>query len=371
MSGIYIHIPFCRHKCFYCNFYSINHLKRKEDVEKTIVAELSLRKDFLQDSLVETIYFGGGTPTLMGIKSLEHIINTIYQHFHVADEPEITIEANPDDLSFDFSQELRHLCNRLSIGVQSFQDEELQLLGRLHNAETAKNAIQNVRRSGFDNISIDLIYGINNDMERFQKSVETVLAFSPEHLSAYALTCEPHTVLDTLVKRKQHFLASDEAIIDQYRYLIETLKDHHFHHYEISNFALSGYEARHNSSYWNGTPYLGVGPAAHSFSGKIRQWNIASVEQYVQAMESGKWTRESEELTEYMQYEELVMLRLRTSKGVDIQEVNERFGVSIAQQLSQKAQKYIVTGDMVKQNGTYRIAEHAFLISDTIIADLV
>ncbi|MDD4848143.1 MAG: radical SAM family heme chaperone HemW [Bacteroidales bacterium] len=371
MSGIYIHIPFCRQKCYYCNFYSINNLHQKDTLETALIAELSLRQSFLQDSIVETIYFGGGTPTLMGISSLEKILDAIYRRFRVSNQPEITIETNPDDLTLSFSNDLLHLCNRLSIGIQSFNDDELRYLGRQHNAETAIQAISNCRTAGFNNISLDLIYGINNDLISFQKSVATALRFHPEHLSAYALTCEPNTVFSRLIAQKKRSSASDEAVAEQYQYLTEQLKNNGYQHYEISNFSKPDFTSKHNSNYWNGTPYLGIGPSAHSFSGDVREWNSASVTQYVQDLHNGFRPFEQEQLTEVMQFEEMVMLRLRTAQGVDIAEMAEKFGETMAKQWIKKAQKYLSTGDITEHNGCYRIAEKSFLISDAIIVDLV
>lgn len=371
MSGIYIHIPFCRKKCFYCNFFSVTHLKQKDVVIDAIIAELFLQKNYLTNTTVETIYFGGGTPTLIGIQSLERILDTIYKNFSVSSNPEITIEANPDDLSLAFSQELKKLCNRLSIGIQSFNETELQFLGRLHHVETAKKAINNVRSAGFENLSLDLIYGINNDIALFQNSLETILLYHPEHISAYTLTCEPNTIFEKMVLQKKRILAADDAIAEQYLYLIEKLRNSGYQHYEISNFSLPDKHSIHNSNYWNGTPYLGVGPAAHSFSGNVRQWNTDVIEKYVKAIQNHEIAAEKEELTEIMHYEEFVMLTLRTTNGISLKEISERFGKKTAEQFMKKIQKYLTAGVIIKKNDVYRIAETSFLISDTIIAGLI
>lgn len=371
MSSIYIHIPFCKQKCFYCNFYSINNLQQINSTVEAIVAELILRKSDLQNSTIETIYFGGGTPTLIGLPLLEKILETVYNNFPVAEKAEITIEANPDDLSLSFLIGLKKICNRLSIGIQSFNDNELQYLGRRHDAETAKNAIENARTAGFDNLSLDLIYGINNDKALFQNSLNTLLTFCPEHISAYTLTCEPNTIFEKLVLQKKRALALEESIFEQYLYLIEKLHDNGYHHYEISNFSIPEKHSKHNSNYWNGTHYLGVGPAAHSFFGNMRRWNTASVEKYVSAVKNHENITERELLTEIMQYEELVMLRLRTANGIALQEIAEKFGEKTARQFVENAQKFLETGEMIEENRHLRIAETSFLISDSIIADLI
>lgn len=370
MSGIYIHIPFCKQKCFYCNFYSISDLKNKHAVIEAIIEELKQRKDYLQQETVETIYFGGGTPTLLDFQNLEKILQTIYQNFSVAENPEITIEANPENLTSNFSKELKQLFNRISIGIQSFNKEELEYIGRLHHIENSKKAIENVRSAGFKNISLDLIYGIQNNLSLFQKSLETLISYQPEHISAYTLTCEPNTIFENLVLKNKRTLASEESIVEQYLYLIEYLKKNNYLHYEISNFSLPDKHSKHNSNYWNEIPYLGVGPSAHSFNKDSRQWNPTSIENYLKAIKENTFEENREFLTRKIQMEEFIMLRLRTTQGLPIQVMSNKFGKEIAEQFHQKAQKYLNTKELYIEDDFYRISEKSLLVSDSIIANL-
>ena len=279
-------------------------------------------------SCVQTIYFGGGTPTLMPIHLLEKILNAIYENFDVDPDAEITIEANPEQCSFEYLSELRKLgFNRISIGIQSFNDYILQFLGRTHSATDAFLALENAQKAGFENISVDLMCGIYlRSLKDWAQELKTVFELPVKHLSAYSLTVEENTLLHKKITQKKILNVDEEQSLQEMKILMEEAEKNGFEHYEVSNFALKGFHSKHNSNYWNGTPYLGFGAGAHSFSGDTRSWNIANVEKYIHAIQNNENCFETEYLTPENQYNEYILLRLRTKNGIDLKHLEENFG---------------------------------------------
>ncbi len=337
MSGIYIHFPFCKSKCIYCNFYSVAALQHKEAYLSALLKEVEMTTGYLPDKHVVTVYFGGGTPSLLDVSEVETILNALSRHYDFSADAEITLEANPEQLKKQYVKDLKALgINRLSVGVQSFSDDILQLLKRRHTAVDAEQALHTVFEAGFDNVSIDLIYGIPYRSDnQWNDELSKAFSFPITHLSAYSLTVEPSTLLDRKIKNKQFLPIDERKEEDNYKQLIDRAKLSGFEHYEISNFAKNGCFSRHNFAYWEGVPYLGLGPSAHSFDGQSRQWNPADIQQYVKNIATGCREEEKEELTAEMRFNEYVMLMLRTYKGIDIEYIRTQFGVQYADQVLQ------------------------------------
>ncbi len=373
MSGIYIHFPFCKSKCIYCNFYSIAALQQKEAYLSALLKELDIASSYLPDKHVATVYFGGGTPSLLDISEVETILTALSQRYNLSADAEITFEANPEQLDKQYARDLKSMgINRLSVGIQSFSDNILQLLKRRHTAAEAKQALLTVFEAGFENVSVDLIYGIPYRSEN-QWNDELVLAFSfpITHLSAYSLTVEPSTLLDRKIRSKQ-FLPIDERIEeDNYKQLIDKAQSSGFVHYEISNFAKNGWFSRHNFAYWEGVPYLGLGPSAHSFDGHSRQWNPADIQQYVQNIEVGHREEEKELLTIEMQFNEYVMLMLRTFKGIDIEHIKTHFGVQYANRTLQHWSRVPATYYCQPEASHYVLTAAGMRFADKIAVDLL
>ncbi len=345
MAGIYIHIPFCKQACHYCDFHFSTTLKRKDDMIKALVQELVLRKDELENELIETIYFGGGTPSLLMIDEIRLLTDTIYQNYKVINNPEITLEANPDDLTAEKIQQLANSpINRLSIGIQSFFDEDLKAMNRAHTALEAKRSL--TAASGyFDNITIDLIYGIPNmSNERWRQNLRTAFDFGVHHISSYALTVEPKTALDNFIRQGKYPKLSEDLALEHFNTLVEETEKEGFVQYEISNFGKPGYFSKHNTSYWLGKKYLGIGPSAHSFDGKFRSWNISNNIKYIKAIASGILPKDNEELTLKDRFNETIMTGLRTIWGVSISEVERNFGSSYKDHLVKNSNKFIKNG---------------------------
>ncbi|MGB5462321.1 MAG: radical SAM family heme chaperone HemW [Aureibaculum sp.] len=345
MAGIYIHIPFCKQACHYCDFHFSTTLKRKDDMIKALVQELVLRKVELENELIETIYFGGGTPSLLMIDEIRLLTDTIYQNFKVINDPEITLEANPDDLTAEKIQQLANSpINRLSIGIQSFFDEDLKAMNRAHTALEAKRSL--TAASGyFDNITIDLIYGIPNmSNERWEQNIRTALDYGVHHISSYALTIEPKTALDNFIRQGKYPKLSEDLALEHFNTLVEETEKEGFVQYEISNLGKPGYFSKHNTSYWLGKKYLGIGPSAHSFDGKFRSWNISNNIKYIKAIASGIVPKDNEELTLNDRFNETIMTGLRTIWGVSISEVERNFGSSYKDHLVKNSNKFIKNG---------------------------
>jgi oxygen-independent coproporphyrinogen-3 oxidase len=345
MSGIYIHIPFCKQACFYCDFHFSTSMKKKDELISALKIELKLRKDELQNQTIETIYFGGGTPSLLTNNELESILNSVYENFKVVEEPEITLEANPDDLSNKRIKELTHTpINRLSIGIQSFFEDDLKSMNRAHNAKEANKCLEEVTKH-FDNITIDLIYGIPNmSLEKWDKNLQTAFDFGVNHISSYALTVEPKTALDTFIKKGSYPPIDETLSLDHFNHLVTATKKQGFVHYEISNFGKPDYLSKHNRSYWQGKSYLGIGPSAHSFNGIQRSWNVSNNTKYIQAIQSNILPNTTEILTVKDQYNEYVMTGLRTIWGVSLGKVEKDFGELFVQHLKASAENFINQG---------------------------
>jgi len=324
---IYLHTPFCKSKCVYCGFYSVANLQGKESYLDALRKEVQLRQDYLCGKPIQTLYFGGGTPSLLTLNELEGTLQLLGNHFDLSQLQEFTIEANPEQLTEEYCAGLRALgVNRLSIGVQSFQDPVLRFMGRRHTADEALKAVNNAA-AAFDNLSIDLIYGVSErDNAHWREDLRTALSLPIRHLSCYALTPEENSILYKQIEHRKHEPVDDDLAAQQYQILLEMLPHSALQQYEISNFAVPGFESKHNSNYWNHTPYIGLGPAAHSFNGHSRQWNPANLKQYMENMAQGKDCEERETLTEDDLYNETLLLGLRTRTGVDLSALGARFG---------------------------------------------
>jgi oxygen-independent coproporphyrinogen-3 oxidase len=344
-GGIYIHIPFCKQACFYCDFHFSTSLKKKDELVKCLAKELELRKTEFQNQTIETIYFGGGTPSLLTKDELQMLIDSVYNNYEVAENPEITLEANPDDLSSNRILELSKTpLNRLSIGVQSFFEDDLKSMDRAHNATEAKECLTEATRY-FDNITIDLIYGIPNmSIEKWNENLEIAFGFGVNHISSYALTVEPKTALDTFIKKGTYPPLDENLARQHFNHLVKKTSEQGFLHYEISNFGKPNYFSKHNTSYWQGKPYLGIGPSAHSFQGNQRSWNVSNNTKYVQSIKNNTLPNTIEVLSEQDHYNEYVMTGLRTIWGVSFEKVERDFGTGFLLHLKGSAEKFISQG---------------------------
>lgn len=328
MAGIYLHIPFCKKACYYCDFHFSTSSQYKEEMVAALRAEIVLQKGYLNGQTIDTIYFGGGTPSLLSSDELKLIMDTIYEHFPVSTDPEITLEANPDDLNPQKVRELKGtLINRFSIGIQSFFPEDLIYMNRAHNSREAESSVKRVQDAGFENITVDLIYGyplLSN--EKWHSNIQQVIEFAVPHVSAYSMTVEPATALASFIRKGTQQAMNEAQSAEQFLILMESLEEAGFEHYEISNFAKPGKHSRHNSNYWNGIPYLGIGPSAHSFKNNTRQWNIANNSRYIDSIGKSVIPAEIENLTEANRINEYIMTSLRTAKGMDLEQINKIFG---------------------------------------------
>lgn len=356
MSGIYLHIPFCKQACHYCDFHFSTSLKKKDELVQAIALELELRKNEINEP-IETIYFGGGTPSLLSVDELGFLIKAIYTQYEVIENPEITLEANPDDLTslmFDnthsdiiFEQYRAIGINRLSIGIQSFFEDDLVMMNRAHNAKESENCLS-VATHYFDNITIDLIYGVPNmSNEKWTANIEKALSFGVNHISSYALTVEPKTALASFIAKGKIDAPKDDVAHEHFQILVDSLEKNGFVHYELSNFGKEGYFSKHNTSYWLGKSYLGVGPSAHSFNGKERSWNIANNTKYITTIQNKNLPIEREVLSLDDRYNEYVMTGLRTIYGVSIEKIKKDFGEEYVSHLKKEAQKFIDQGALV------------------------
>lgn len=371
-AGIYIHIPFCKQSCSYCDFHFSTSLKGKEAFVTALIHEIELQKNYLgENPLIETIYFGGGTPSLLAAKELESIFTALYQTFTIAENAEITLEANPDDLDKTKLAELKASpVNRLSIGVQSFFDEDLKLMNRAHNSINAERCIIESRNAGFENITIDLIYGTPGlTNENWKKNLAKAFDFGIPHLSSYSLTVEEKTPLDSYIKKGKIKPVDEEQSSEQFLILMEEAAKNGYEHYEISNFCKPGYYSRHNSNYWKGVPYLGLGPSAHSYNGNSRQWNIANNTLYVNAIAENKIPCESETLTLTQKFNEYMMIGLRTATGISLEKVKTEFGDKFLQPLLTAAKSYLNSGKIIQQEDHLILTTPGKLIADRISSD--
>ena len=371
MAGIYIHIPFCKQACFYCDFHFSTSLKNKNEMILSLVKEIEIRKEELQNEIIETVYFGGGTPSILSVDEIQTLIDAVYKNHNVIESPEITLEANPDDLSNEKIIELsKSPINRLSIGVQSFFEKDLKLMNRSHSSVEAKNTLS-VAMNYFDNISVDLIYGIPDcTNEEWRENIQTALGFGVSHISSYALTVEPKTALETLIAKGKIKNVDEEKAQEQFYILIEELAKANFVHYELSNFGKEGFFSQNNSSYWLGKPYLGIGPSAHSFKGKERSWNLKNNTKYIKAIQENILPIEREILTEIDGYNEYIMTGLRTIWGVSFSKIKNDFGVKYITYLEKQSQKYIDKGLLYIENEILKTTQKGKFLSDGIASDL-
>lgn len=370
MSGIYLHIPFCKQACHYCDFHFSTSLKKKTQMVEALCSELVLRKNELQDA-IETIYFGGGTPSLLTQEELALIFKTIYENFQVIKNPEITLEANPDDLTKEKIEQLSESrINRLSIGIQSFFEKDLKLMNRAHNAKEAEECLLWATQR-FKNISLDLIYGIPGmSNERWKQNIEKALSFNVPHISCYALTVEPKTALDTFIKKGLVPHIDEELAEQHFHTLINKLTQHKFVHYELSNFGKQDYFSKNNTAYWQGKKYLGIGPSAHSFNGKTRSWNVRNNNLYIKAIEKNELPGETEILTKADRYNEYVMTGLRTIWGVSLEQVEKQFGTISKNYLLKQAKKHLEEDLVYLKENTLFISKKGKFLCDGIAADL-
>jgi oxygen-independent coproporphyrinogen-3 oxidase len=371
MAGIYIHIPFCKQACHYCDFHFSTSDKNKTQLIHALLDEIRLRKSSWQDQAIETIYFGGGTPSVLTIEELNLILDAMYCHFQVIEKPEITLEANPDDLSNDYLLLLaQSRINRLSIGIQSFFDADLQLMNRAHNAEQAKQSLA-LATTYFDNITLDLIYGIPAlSDEKWRQNIETALSFGVPHISAYALTVEPKTALHQFIQNKQMPALDESQAEAHFRLLVELLQAKGFVHYELSNFGKPGYFSRNNSSYWLGKKYLGIGPSAHSFDGHSRSWNVSNNAKYIKSIQSQILPSETEILSITDRYNEYVMTGLRTIWGVSFAHIESQFGLAYLEYLHTQIQPHLQSGLLQVEHNIVTTTPKGKFLCDGISADL-
>lgn len=373
MAGIYLHIPFCKKRCIYCDFFSSTRNEKKATYIEALCQELELRRDYLDEERIETIYFGGGTPSQLAKEDFERIFSSLYKIYPISPEAEITLEANPDDLSPEYIHMLRTLpFNRLSIGIQTFNENTLKLLQRRHTAQQAIEAFTRCRETGFHNISIDLMYGLPGEtMESWEKDLQQALEMKPEHISAYHLIYEEGTPLWKLRQQHQVEEVEEDLSVSLFTTLIHRLKEHGYQHYEISNFSLPGFHSRHNSSYWTGKKYLGCGASAHSYNGHSRQWNVASIEKYIQGIEHKKPEYEIEELDLYTRYNDFVITTIRTSWGMPLSKLKSDFGDSLYQYCLRMAQPHLKQGKLEITNHVLRLTESGIFVSDGIMSDML
>ena len=373
MAGIYVHIPFCRQKCYYCDFYKTVNTSLTDKFILALQSEIVQRKNYLENEIIETIYFGGGTPSVLKKSELSGILDFLHGHFNVSTTVEITFEANPDDLSIDYLNEIYGSgVRRLSIGIQSFQNEFLKKMNRRHDANQAIKVVENAAIIGFNDISIDLIYGLPGlTRGQWQADLNQVFKLPVQHLSAYYLTYHEGTPFYTWLKKGTLKALKETESISQFMILIQMAKDNDFEQYEISNFAKNRKYSRHNSSYWKGVKYLGLGPSAHSFNGISRSWNVSHIESYIKAINAGLPYSEEEILSENNRYNEYVLTRIRTIWGVSSDELNESYGAEKAAYFKNNINKYIDTGMVKLHNGIYNLTEKGMFISDEIMANLM
>ena len=373
MAGIYIHIPFCRQKCYYCDFYKTVNTSLQHDFISALKNEAKVRKNYLNDETVETIYFGGGTPSVLTAPEIAEILAILNDEFKVNSGAEITFEANPDDLSNDYLKALKQEgINRLSIGIQAFQNRHLEKMNRRHNAVQAIEAIENAAKSGFSNLSADLIYGLPDlTPKEWEESLNQMFRLPVKHLSAYHLTYHEGTAFYTWLKKGTLKELKEDESVAQFNTLVDLSIANGFEHYEISNLAKDQLYSRHNTAYWMGTKYLGLGPSAHSFDGVSRRWNDSSVEAYIKAQANNQTYFEEEKLSENDQYNEYILTRIRTKWGVSEKELEQRFGREKASYFSRQLVRYKDTGVMQINNEIITLTRKGLFVSDEIMTDLM
>lgn len=373
MAGIYIHVPFCKRRCGYCNFYSTTRLELKKSYLQALKKELEGRRHYLNGESVQTIYFGGGTPSLLEPTEIQSVIDAIKQLHTVEHDAEITVEANPDDLTPTYIGQLAQTdANRLSIGIQSFDDAMLTLMNRRHNAQQAVEAVKNCQKAGFANISVDLIYGLPRmSGSDWQRQLETVAGLGVQHLSAYHLSYEEGTAFGLKLKRGQLAEVSEDESLKQFEILTAWAKTAKFEHYEISNFAQPGFRSRHNSSYWNRTNYLGIGPAAHSYNRITRSWNTANTAEYIKGIEAGSCVSETETLSPTDIFNDYVITALRTSSGIDMDYLQREQPQQMVDYLKNQAESFLKAGNIEYAGNHLKLTHSGIFVSDEIMEALI
>ena len=372
MSGIYIHIPFCSKKCFYCDFYTNLSIKYKNDYLKTLIQELKLRQSYLINTEVKTIYFGGGTPSLLSSPEIQMILDEIYAVFKVSRDAEITLEANPDDLTESYIKALKSTdINRLSVGLQSFFDDDLLLMNRRHNAKEIYSSIKLLQDIGYNNLSGDLIYGLpNSNIEKWQHNIEEFFKLEINHLSAYHLTYEPNTVFSKYLKTGKIKEIKEDNSLQQFEILKKETTKQGFIHYETSNFAKQGFFSKHNMAYWQQKPYLGLGVSAHSYNLKSRQYNIANLKKYMKGVGEGGHFFEKEELTANDQYNDYLITTLRTMWGTNLNYVKENFGQKYYSFIQKESESFIEQKLLIKENNILKTTAKGKFVEDMILEKL-
>lgn len=373
MAGIYFHIPFCKSRCTYCDFYKTTDTSKISSLIDALQKELTLRNDYLNERTIQTIYFGGGTPSLLSANQISNLLNECKKMYSISDEAEITLEANPDDLEINYLHQLRNVgINRLSIGIQTFSAQGLKLMNRRHTPDQAIDAVKNAQIAGFDNISVDLIYGIPHmENEQWQANLDTIFKMNIQHLSAYHLTYHRNTVLWKRLKKGTIREIDEQQSVEQFEMLSATAEKNGFIQYEVSNFALPGYFSKHNSSYWKQTEYIGIGPSAHSFNMQNRQWNVSNLETYLSSIIEGKVPCETEILSTNDKFNDYIITSLRTIWGVDMQYVEQNFGNKLLSYLIKMATKYIDNEQLSIDSNKMFLTKKGIFISDKIMSDLI
>lgn len=373
MAGIYLHIPFCKTRCIYCDFYSTTRSELTGRYVDALCRELEMRREYLQGDPIETIYFGGGTPSQLSGDDFEKVFATIERTFGMQHCREITLEANPDDLTPEYLQTLATLpFNRISMGIQTFDDATLKLLKRRHNASQAIRAVEACRQAGFQNISIDLIYGLPGEtLERWEYDLQQAIGLKVEHISAYHLIYEEDTPIYKMLKQHQVSEVDEESSVDFFSLLIYRLTAAGYEHYEISNFCQPGKYSQHNTSYWQGVKYLGCGPSAHSFDGETREWNAASIDDYIKGINEEKRPFETEQRDTPTRYNEFIITSLRTIWGISLEQLHQQFGEELTAYCLRMADEHLKSHQLEQRNGALCLTREGIFVSDGIMSDLL
>lgn len=373
MSALYLHIPFCTQRCIYCDFFSQTEMAYRADFVEALIEEMRLRRDYLAGEAVETVYLGGGTPSQLTVEELARIFDGLARYFDLSACREVTLEANPDDITMDYLRALRHLpINRISMGVQSFDADDLVFLRRRHDREQAIRAVRLCQEQGLTNISIDLIYGLPGQTRmKWDVNLEEALRLDIPHISAYHLIYEEGTALYRLLEKGSIEPLEEDESLEVFSRLIDRLAEVGYEHYEISNFARPGYHSRHNSSYWEGKKYLGLGPSAHSYDGKSREWNVSSLPTYIRFIQEGTPEIEREVLSLKEQYNDYVITRLRTAKGIDLRQVELLFGADDAAYCRQQSSPFIKNGWLKSEEDRLVLSRRGLFLSDGVMRELI
>lgn len=373
MPGIYIHIPYCKRKCHYCDFFISTNLSTKNDFIQALLKEIDLRKMYLPQKNISSVYFGGGTPSLLDSSEINKIMDKITAHFSVSSDAEITLEANPDDLNENYLSQLKNTAvNRLSIGVQSFSDSDLKYMNRIHNSKDSESAIKRAQDKGFVNLSIDLIYALPGMSNlKWLQQLETTERLEIPHFSAYCLTVEPATALGYFVRKGIQQAVDQTVFAEHFNVLIDFIEKYNYIQYEISNFCKNEKTAKHNSSYWKGEHYLGLGPSAHSYNGISRSWNVSHMYDYMRSVAEGNVKSETENLSDKDRYNEYVLTRLRTMWGIDLNEVLRDFGMENKRHLLKSAENYVTKKYLNLVNDKITLTNNGKLLADKITSDLL